>query len=64
MTRVWLKEEARGGARPRRDSKPKVWVVCPSCDKLIGFVYTEAMKRSESRGSVDEQPVDRATLKP
>ena len=48
----------------RYPRKEKVWVVCPSCDRLIGFVYPEAVKRSEPRGSVDGNPPERATLKP
>lgn len=31
---------------PRKSWKAKVWLVCPTCDQLVGYVYPEFLKRS------------------
>ncbi len=54
MTRDQENHGRREGYPPRgeasrrgyRDARPKLWLVCPKCNGLAGFVFPEFVKRS------------------
>lgn len=44
------KFERRPSRQSERAWKPKLWIVCPKCDKLLGFIWPEAAKPSQRKG--------------